>query len=45
MDEAAPPIDEGLEDLTTEITQTHQEDREILWTNYVAARKQEFIAS
>jgi hypothetical protein len=45
MDEAAPPIDEGLEDLTTEITQTHQEDREVLWTNYVAARKQEFIAS
>jgi len=45
MDQAKPPFDEGIEDVVAEITELHDEDRDILWLNYIAARKQEFITS
>ena len=45
MDQVPPPFDEGIEDVVAEITETHDADRESLWLNYVAARKQEFITS
>ena len=45
MDQAKPPFDEGIEDVVAEIPELHDEDRDILWLNYIAARKQEFITS
>ena len=45
MDQAQPPFDEGIEDVVAEITELHDEDRDILWLNYISARKQEFITS
>ena len=45
MTQAQPPIDDSLEDVDAEITQVHSEDLELLWVNYLAARKQEFISS
>ncbi len=45
MDQVPPPFDEGIEDVVAEIAETHGADRDSLWLNYVAARKQEFITS
>ena len=45
MDQAQPPFDEGIEDVVSEIAELHDEDRDILWLNYISARKQEFITS
>jgi hypothetical protein len=45
MDQAQPPIDTGIEEITAEITKTHNLDRDLLWINYLSARKQEFISS
>ena len=45
MDQAQPPFDEGIEDVVAEIAELHDEDRDVLWLNYISARKQEFITS
>ena len=45
MDQAQPPIDTGIEEITEEITETHNTDLDLLWVNYLSARKQEFISS
>ncbi len=45
MDQVPPPIDTGIENIIAEITETHNTDRDLLWVNYLSARKQEFISS